>query len=298
MAGLGTLIRASDYNSIQAKIALNLGTGSGNRGYGQAVSSGQVVPGDKISVSQWANLRNDLLKARQHQTGLNESDNLTIPLNSSLLTEALRLQYDTMSTTIDTNRFALGAGQYTLENTISPATRTAAWNGTLTNTLTLNFASADHLRNFFNSGGNIQVSSALAVGSSTNKNNTWATMLSASGVVTIGKDSVSSNGSSPGTTYAFGYHQLSITPGNQTVYWKPAPTGMYAENDYYIYARVDNNQLIITSEFRDDDAGDQTGSGAPEDENVTGTLTNTVQMLRATGVNVSIAAPTASQLGF
>lgn len=298
MAGQGTLIRASDYNSIQAKIALNLGTGSGNRGYGQAVSSGQVVPGDKISVTQWANLRNDLLKARQHQTGVDESAGLTIPLNSSLLSEALRAQYDTFSNTVDTNRFALGAGQYTLENTISPATRTAAWNGTLTNTLTLTFNSADHLRAFFNSGGNMQISSALAVGSSTNKNNTWSTMLTQSGVVTIGKDSVTSNGSSPGTTYAFGYHQLSITPGNQTIYWKPAPSGMYAENDYYIYARVADNQLIITSEFRDDDTGDQTGSGPGEDENVTGTLTNTVQMLRATGSNVSVAAPGAAQAGF
>ena len=82
MPGVGSRVRAADYNSIQGKVALVLGSGSGNSGYGQALSSGQVSVGDQILVSQWNNLRTDLLKARQHQTGATES--LTITSTSTI----------------------------------------------------------------------------------------------------------------------------------------------------------------------------------------------------------------------
>lgn len=300
MAGVGTLIRASEFNSIQAKVALNLGVGSGDRGYGQSLASAQVAVGDKISVSQWSNLRTDLLKARQHQTGNDESGNLTIPLNTGLVTEALRAQYDTMADLIDTNRFDVASNQRTIENLITPAVRTSAWNGTLSNIITITFASTDAARYFFNSGGNFQITTSRTGGSSNSKNNTWTTMFDQSGVVTLGRNSTTSNGSSPGTTYNIGYY--SLTTSDQTIYWKPAPSGVYAENDYYIYARLgpSSNQVIVTVEYRDDDAGDQQGGflpGPAVDENVDGTLTNTVQMLRATGSNVSVAAPSVTQTG-
>ena len=37
----GSLVEASDYNTIQTKVDSILGTGSGDKGYGQAVSSSQ-----------------------------------------------------------------------------------------------------------------------------------------------------------------------------------------------------------------------------------------------------------------
>ena len=69
MAGFGTSIIATDYNAIQSKISNILGTGSADYGYGQALASSQVARNNKITVTQWNNLRNDLLKSRQHQTG-------------------------------------------------------------------------------------------------------------------------------------------------------------------------------------------------------------------------------------
>jgi hypothetical protein len=69
MSGQGTKILASDYNAIQAKVALLLGSGSGLYGYGQTVSSSSVGTNSKISAAQWHNLRTDLLRTRQHQTG-------------------------------------------------------------------------------------------------------------------------------------------------------------------------------------------------------------------------------------
>jgi hypothetical protein len=299
MAGLGTLIRASEYNSIQAKVSINLGSGTGDQGYGQSLSSSQVAVGDKILVSQWSNLRSDMLKARQHQTGVDESGNLTLPLNTMVVTEAMRAQYDAYATAIDTNRFTIAGNQASLE-TLKQDTRTAQWNGTLTNSITVTFSSVDQARYFFNAGGNLQLSAGLTGGSGGSKYNTWSTMFSQSGVITLNYNSTSSNGASPGTIYSYGYYNLTTT--DQTIYYKPAPSGVYAENDWYITARLASGgtQIIFTLRFEDNDAGDQQGGylpGPAVDENVDGTFTNTLQALRPSGSNVSIAAPSVTSTG-
>jgi len=82
MAGIGTKILASDYNEIQALTQIILGVGSGQYGYGQAVTSSQVQSGDPFRLNDWINLRTDLLKIGAHQTGnANEGDNLILPGN-------------------------------------------------------------------------------------------------------------------------------------------------------------------------------------------------------------------------
>jgi hypothetical protein len=298
MAGVGTLISAAEYNNIQAKISVVLGSGSGQTGYGQSLQSGQVVPGDKIRVGQWLNLRTDLLKARQHQTGADESGNLTIPTTSITVSEALRVQYSGFADIVTTDKFMIDGSQATLEPLITGSIGT--WNGVRTNVVTITFSSADRARNFFNAGGDLRVTSSRSGGGGGSKNDTWTTMLDQSGSVIINYTTTISTGSSPGTVYNIGFYGL--TTSNQTIYWKPAPAGNYAANDYYVYARKssDGTQVIITSEFRDDD----TGSGSsvypstPVDEDVTGTTSNTIQIFRPTGSNVSVAAPTATKSGF
>lgn len=299
MPGQNTLIRAADYNGIQSKVSINFGSGTGDQGYGQSLASSQVAVGDRITVAQWSNLRTDMLKARQHQTGVDESGNLTIPLNTLLVTEALRAQYDSYATTINSNRFTIASNQGSLE-TLRTDTRTAAWNGTLTNTITVTFSSADQARYFFNAGGNLQVSAALTGGSGGSKYNTWVTMFNQSGSIILNYNSTISNGSSPGTVYSYGYYNLSTS--EQTIYSKPAPSGAYAENDWYITARTASGgaQVIFTLRFQDDDAGDQQGGylpGPAQDENVDGTFTNTLQAFRPSGSNVSVAAPAVSSTG-
>ena len=82
MAGTGTKILAEDYNQIQSIAQTVLGQGSGQYGYGQAVSSSQVNSGDPFRLSDWINLRSDLLKIGAHQTGnVNEGNNLILPGN-------------------------------------------------------------------------------------------------------------------------------------------------------------------------------------------------------------------------
>lgn len=82
MAGIGTKILAADYNDIQSLAQNVLGVGSGQYGYGQVVASSQVRSGDPFRLSDWINLRTDLLKIGAHQTGnVNEGVQLTLPGN-------------------------------------------------------------------------------------------------------------------------------------------------------------------------------------------------------------------------
>ena len=82
MAGIGTKILASDFNTIQALAQTVLGVGAGQYGYGQVVTSNQVRRGDRFRLTDWINLRSDLLKIGAHQTGDNlEGAELIIPGN-------------------------------------------------------------------------------------------------------------------------------------------------------------------------------------------------------------------------
>jgi len=90
MAGKGSSIVALDYNNIYNKIAPIMGPGSGNTGYNQSLNSATVpVTRTIISAAQWSNLRTDLLHARQHQTGLDESGKLTDPSPTCTFTGTL-----------------------------------------------------------------------------------------------------------------------------------------------------------------------------------------------------------------
>ncbi len=303
MPGVGSRVRAADYNAIQGKIALVLGNGTGNYGYGQSLVSSQVAVGDLIRAVQWNNLRTDLLKARQHQTGVDETSNLTLASTSSIISEALRAQYDNMADTVTANRLAVASNQGTLENVVSPYQRTSAWNGTLTHTCTVTFASYDAARHFFNAGGNFQISASRTGGNSGSKNNTWTLMLSQMGTITMNyTTTVCGDPSSTATTYPIGFY--SLNSNNQMIFRKQAPAGAYAENDYFIYARLDGSSIVFSIVFEDEDAGDLNNPspgfppGPVQDEDVDGTLTSYVQMFRPSGSNVSVPVPSASQSGF
>jgi len=303
MPGVGSRVRAADYNAIQGKIALVLGNGTGNYGYGQSLTSSQVAVGDLIRAVQWNQLRTDLLKARQHQTGVDETSNLTLASTSSIISEALRAQYDNMADTVTANRLAVASNQGTLENVVSPYSRTSAWNGTLTHTCTITFASYDAARHFFNAGGNFQISASRTGGNSGSKNNTWTLMLSQMGTITMNyTTTVCGDPSSTATTYPIGFY--SLTNSNQLIFRKSAPAGAYAENDYFIYARLDGSSVVFSIVFEDEDAGDLNNPspgfppGPVQDEDVDGTLTSTIQMFRPSGSNVSVSGPSGSQSGF
>lgn len=297
-AGQGQLIQYTDYNSIRTVVDSVMGTGS--TGYGQTLVSSDVSQGATITAVQWLNLRTDMQKARQHQIGsavgsssATDGRNLVIPTSGLTITEALRAQFSTFATAIDTNRRTIDTdavgGQFSAEGLVT-GTRSSSWNGTLTNTVTITFSDANHPRYYFNAGGKIRVSANITTG--TSKNNTWNTMFTQMGEFVMDYTSTTYTGSSA-TGSALGWDDL--TTSNQLIGQKSAPSGSYAENRYYIYARksVDGTQIILTIEFQDNDAGDPNF-----DEDVQPTLNSVIAQYRPSGSNVSVPSPTASQSGF
>jgi hypothetical protein len=297
-AGQGQLIQNTDYNSIRTVVNSVMGTGTS--GYGQVLASSDVSQGATITALQWLNLRTDMVKARQHQIGsavgsssATDGRNLLLPASGLTITEALRAQFSAFATTISSNQRTIDTdnvgGQFSAEGLVT-GTRGSAWNGTLTNTVTITFSDANHPRYYFNAGGKIRISANITTG--TSKNNTWNTMFTQMGEFVMDYTSTTFTGSSA-VGSAIGWEQL--TTSNQLIGQKASPSGSYAENRYYIYARksVDATQIILTIEFQDNDAGDPYF-----DEDVQPTLNSVIAQYRPSGSNVSVPSPTASQSGF
>lgn len=298
MAGVNTNILASDYNSIRTTI--NDVFGATTDGYGQALASSAVTANVSIIyAADWDNLRNDILKCRQHQTG--NSETLTDVDSSTVVTEAVRAAYASMAADCTTNRYSIGAGQYSIESGVS-STYSSNWKNSLSHTVTVTFASNNQFRYFFNAGSTIRLSASRSGAAASTKDTAWDTTFSGMGTVSMNYTSTTCSGT--GTTTSIGAFDL--TTSDQQVFQKDAPSGAYSENYYRVSARVNNatpTAIIFTILFVDADAGGPASTPAPGstpgeppgaviDENVTGTLTSSVGQLRASGANVSVTGPT------
>jgi hypothetical protein len=367
MAGQNTSILTLDYNNIQTKIASILGIGASSTGYGQSLLSTQISSAKTvITGAQWQALRTDLINARTHQTGVDESSNLTNPLPTTYfqgsiignvltvisitsgsiiagqkvtgafvpastrivgngtgsggigtytintttgnlgatsmtavlpvqITELDRATYNTYADTITAHKTdAPPAGQATLE-TYSTATRTSAWNATITNTVTLAWPTANDARYFFNTGSKLQISATMLPDASNLKNNSWQTMLYNMAIISMNYNSTTNTGSGTPST-GIGFYQLTTTP--QLIFQKLTQESTYSPNQYDVYASLslDSTTVILSIQFQD--LSTVSGHGFYGlDENVTGTLTSLVQGYRSSGPYVSVLSPSVVSSG-
>jgi hypothetical protein len=316
MAGQNTLIIASDYNIIQNKIALVMGSGTGTSGYGQSLSSSQVGQYSKVTIAQWTNLRNDLIRARQHQLGetigsrtpedvnwpayTDPSDlrNVPIPTQDTMVKETWRKVYADMAIACETNQLVAPppASQATRSSLVPQKTRTTPWNSRIKQTVTVTWATADEARYFFNTGGQIEFSASRSGGTAGLKNVTWSTMLNTMGTIIFNYDTTITTGT--GEPQPIGFYDLDIE--DNFIFEKDAPLGAYAPNKYFIYARVnstsDRKEIVFTIYFADDSLAPPStpDPGFGVDEQVDGTLISNVAVYRATGDNVSRPVPSAT----
>ena len=306
MTAVGTKVFASEYNAIQAAISTVLGIGAGASGYGQAVLSSQVSTSSSITVTQWSNLRADLLKAYLHQGTPGDLPLPSVPQKSTLpytiVTYSDYNRYLDLSTVITANAgITPPAGQATLQ-TFSTGSYTSSWNGQLTHSVVLTFANANQARYYFNTGGNIQFSASLinypgypAYGSqsaSYAKNSDWNMLLNNMGTTTFGRNSTVNSGNGTGQTIlsAVGYFQL--TTGEQNIYRKTTSSASYTPNQYDLYANVDATGAVITFNIRFKDLATTSGTGfGATDENVEGLLTSLIQGYYASGSYVAATPP-------
>jgi hypothetical protein len=145
-AGIGSKIEYLDYNEIQSIVRDVFGTGAGDYGYGQTVTSSQVTQHAIVSVTQWNSLRNDLLKSRQHQSGVDESGNLGLPTLDIRLADADRAAYLSMANLIKNNRLIAPPSGEASFVTLTTATRASGWNSSTSHTTTIESVSYTHLR--------------------------------------------------------------------------------------------------------------------------------------------------------
>lgn len=321
--GLGSIVTSGsttltdpkygDYNTIQALVAKVLGapTDADPRyGYNQTVSSSPVAFGNKINLSQWLNLRNDMVKARGHQTGsASESNNITLPTSSSKVTEAIRSEYLTYAQTLTTYRDTLGTGQFT-PVTANTCFRNSAWNGNLQSIITVNIGDKANARGFFNAGGQVKFTVSMAgtfSAASTFKDDTWKQMFGSMGTITFDRTATTIDSGSTGTTYAIGYFGLTTT--DQLIFQKQAPTGNYTPNLFQIYARLNSTNagiIIFSIYYKDLDVGllnadgsARANTGFQTDEYIDGEITQTTGIILPTGSYVTFLAtqPVVTQAG-
>jgi hypothetical protein len=286
------LIKSIHYNDIQSKISNVLGVGSNDYGYGQTVLSSQVPLGAKISSNQWSNLRTDILKTRIHQSGVNES--LTNPTVATTITDGDRQAYLDMATLCETNRTIIPPTSQATRATLINSTYTTAWNGTLTHTVTITFASAAAMRYYFNTGGFFDITASRTNGSSNLKNSSWSTMLTNIGTLRFGRTNTTRIDTGNNTTTISSVGYTGLTTADQKLYTKSTESTTYTPNEYNFSVKTANTgtQLIMTMVFTDLSGQPNTPWGS--DEYIDGTISSVVESYRATGDNVSITLPSVS----
>lgn len=275
-AGTGLIIEAVDYNTIRTKIIGIMGTGAGQSGYGQTLLSSAVAFGNTVTKAQWDNLRFDIFNARLHQDGVSPT------IVNAVSGEPVRFgaghpnnQYNTQADTAIANKFNIGTGQFVIESATS-ATRTTSWNSACTATVTVTFATADQARHFFNSGSKIRCASSRTGGTASPQNSSWSNILDTAGTVAFG-----------GNTAVLNFYNL--TNSYQT-FFNLASSAPYSANQYRIevVSNIADNSVggatVLTFRVTYTDAYTYTGSGSSSfPDNIDGTLTLTVDELRASG---------------
>lgn len=275
-AGTGLIIEAVDYNTIRTKIIGIMGIGAGQSGYGQTLLSSAVAFGNTVTKAQWDNLRFDIFNARLHQDGVSPT------IVNAVSGQPVRFgaghpnnQYNTQADSAIANKFAIGTGQFVVESATSAA-RSTAWNSGCTATVTVTFATADQARHFFNSGSKVRCASSRTGGTASPQNSSWSNILDTAGTVAFG-----------GNTAVLNFYNL--TNSYQT-FFNLTSSAPYSANQYRIevVSNVADNSVggatVLTFRVTYTDTYTYSGSGSPSfPDNINGTLTLTVDELRASG---------------
>jgi hypothetical protein len=315
---VGQKVQASDYNTLRTKVDNVLGLNSD--GYGQTLTSSAQIVGNDVSVTAWNNLRDDLIRSRYHQTGVDPSGSLTQVTSADKITYTVFNQADAFADVVVTNKRLVASTQGSVES-VQSSTTTTPWKVSLVHTVIVNFSSAAEARYFFNAGGDIRIRAYRSGTAATTKDTTWTSMLGDNNTIngqgtiymnytetgTVPNSFDTSPSDQRGTGSAIGFYDLTTT--NQQIYIKNAPSGAYSENFYQIQARVnilpDPTSVTITINFVDADTGGPALSPAPGsspgtppgpvvDETITGTTGSVVTVFRPSGANVSVNGPSSS----
>ena len=240
-------IRVPDYNDIRSKVANVVGPGSGNSGWGQTLVSSAVVEGTTVSVNEWGKLRYDIINAWRHIYGSSPTTVLpalgnTVRYSNTFVpdtgaSDAPITQYNTYADNIVANRFTVHSGQSATTSWPSgsstwPGPYGSFWTAKIQCTITASWSNSSQARYFFNSGGEIRLSSSRSGGANSQQNTSWTNLLNSAGVRAFGGN-LPIAGSSPAT----GTNFYRCTDTYQEWYTISGSTP-YGGNSYRILART------------------------------------------------------------
>lgn len=272
---VGDRITASRFNLLQNRIAGILGVGAGNSGYGQGLSGygGNVssVEVSNFESSQFSTISADntnalyidLLRARIHQIGVQNTEMATIidsllsTAQDVLLKQNLNIvaentsifvndlgetatdsygalkgitDFEELMDRIERDKFLMHPTQGEYSQGIT-SLRSSAWNTRLSHEVKVSFRSSDHRRHFFNSGGQIRILADLKNASGP-KAQDWTDLLATAGVAIFDYTSTSRLSAADPTVYANSVNPTETGIGNADV-----------TSSYQLVYRKTSNQL-------------------------------------------------------
>lgn len=271
------------------KVAALIGVGFGSRGYGVTGTTLPAVTSNTsiATATVWNNLRSAMSVINIH-TGSDLTLQPVVTSSNLIVANDGRptlTNIPTLISTLDTNRFNLGAGQ-SATTLMLTSTKTNAWTNSVYHEFTVIFGVEDQTRYFFNSGGKVQLSAAREDGTPGGVNDVLTSMLSAMGNVFFSATNTTYSGTG-GTASSIGYYGL--TNVYQTVFTATG-SGAYPNISYSLLARRENfvgqnggnGSLLRFRAFFD--ISDYISEIAD------GTLTSSISSIRSTGaVNVNNA---------
>ena len=267
----GSVILDDDYNIFAtgnaagtgdndtANLNTVLGTGTGDKGYGQSNTISAVSAGSTITATQWATLLSRMTSLAAHQgTSITAISN---PSAGDTIEAYAALSSNITSIFNNRNNAAANGTDITANGT---TTTSSTWDVRAVTTKTVTFADAASLRYFFNAGGHIRMSFSLTGGSDA-KSQEWADLLTKTGTIVVTCaaasktiDSVAYTGTTKigggGTadTLATGTGALDYTGSATEIFKQYADTAPYTANYIKIDASVSGAVITFAVTLQDD----------------------------------------------
>jgi hypothetical protein len=276
---------------MQTTVEQVLGNGATDFGYGQLLSSAVVASSATVNATHMQRLKTDLINIFAHQNGAIPTL-LSITANSDI-TDSSYAQYESVTSGITgAARFNIDPAEGTT-SALASSTRNTSWNGTITHEFSITFASADARRHFFNAGGEIRFGAQLSAPTDA-KSSAWSSFLSSMQSVIFNHTTALSTASiTTDTSASIGNFDLVNNAAYVQIYTNSKTTG-YSDTFYNISAKATVDKLTFLVEFVDGPGA--TGPGGSIDENVSGTITSSINQFRATGTYVSVPSPVFSNI--
>lgn len=287
----GNVDVASPYSSstdATNKVAALIGVGYGDRGYGQlSTSIPLITTGLLVKIDSWNSLLHAVSTINTH-TGSNLGNISNVSVGNTIVAydgSLSKLNLPTIISTLDNNRLQSNISDMSLTAALTSSTINS-WNTSIYHEFTVQFINEDSARFFFNTGGQVVVSSTRGGGSNTGLNTAISNMLNDIGYIRV--SAKSTNKSGPGTSYNIGYYNLTGTYQNLFTITGSNPS--YSTISYVLSGRTENISNVnggngYLLRFR---ATFATGLG-PSDI-VDGNLQSNAYQYKSTGV-VSVTSP-------